>query len=55
MKWTTTPPTESGWYWLWLPGERPAIVPVYMDEWRPYCPIGARWAGPIPLPEEDRP
>lgn len=53
MKWTTKPPTLSGWYWVSFPNEEnPAIVRIYAEGWLPSGRRGTRWAGPIPEPEE---
>lgn len=62
VKWTTTLPSVSGWYWVdasWCNGE---LLYVSVDSigtvHTPYrifakdAPSTVRWAGPIPEPEE---
>lgn len=61
MKWTKTPPTEPGRYWM--DDGRISVVriwrndgEVYMwaecQDWASELPLNAKWAGPIPEPEE---
>jgi hypothetical protein len=64
LQWTTTPPTEEGWYWV-LDGE-PYIAEVFYSYNHRLCadftdenvptPIDelpgiTHWLGPLPVPE----
>lgn len=62
-KWTTKPPTESGWYWLWLAAfGYPEIVKfdgvnIFFAGESNYCKLSsladtARWGPKIEMPEE---
>jgi len=65
LKWTRTPPTEAGWYWLQRRGDPPEMVEVWAgssgelligESCVPVSsllhPDDVRWSGPIPPPEE---
>lgn len=63
LKWTTEPPTESGWYWFTsdltgnIIGELHAgffhTRPIGIQRLRLWIDFdGARWAGPIPKPTD---
>jgi len=63
MTWTTTPPTEPGWYWIeYNPSDRDLVevdedlnvwVAGEADYWSLLTHGGpSRWLGPIPEPEE---
>ncbi len=58
LSWTSTPPSEPGWYWVKII-DRPEVLEVapisgqlhilWSDGPRP-LPEGYLWAGPIPQP-----
>lgn len=52
--WTTTPPTESGWYWRRSPlpnGRRTSATPFRVHVW--VKQTAAEW-WPVPIPEPPR-
>ena len=62
-KWTKTPPTKDGWYWIQDGDNEPGVVHVKrglvallnvssgipVESFRWTC----RWSGPIEVPHED--
>jgi hypothetical protein len=63
FNWTTTPPTEPGWYWAMLSKEYSILYPLVLVEFREgtiythgnEAPASfesfTHWLGPLPLPE----
>jgi hypothetical protein len=60
LGWTTTPPTEPGWYWAWCEGDTaPVCLNIMITEGG--IPLTLRtilvasefthWLGPLPVPE----
>jgi len=59
MKWTKEKPTVPGWYWMFRKGDTISRIEYVRKYGGMMCILNweitdkAKWAGPIPEPEED--
>ena len=66
QEWTTTPPTELGWYWgflsdrrlkirivliYWIGGGYSIHKPGFLYDWEPDLKRFTHWLGPLSIPE----
>lgn len=46
-RWSTDPPTQSGWYWLKEETEKHIVWVFYSNAYGVYCADSVRWHSPL--------